>query len=90
MNSTDIVCYAKDEGVNLHGHVNVTKEAATELSKGMSTIGSQWGLGATIVGVSTAVGKAVAKNGIPPIQKASLILASGVVVCMGHSVISAA
>jgi hypothetical protein len=55
--------------VYLHGHVNVTKEAAQELSKGMSTIGSQLGLGGTMVGLATAVGKVIAKSGMPPLQK---------------------
>lgn len=49
----DIVFYVDDkESVNLHGHVYVTKDAAVELQKGMNAIGSQIGLGATLLGVS--------------------------------------
>jgi hypothetical protein len=89
INFSDLICYAKDEGgVNLHGHVNVTKEAATELSKGISSVGSQIGLGATMVGVSTAVGKAVAKSSMPPLQKAGFIVGSGLTAGLGHSMIS--
>lgn len=67
---SDFICYVNDEnGVNLHGHVNVTKQAATELSKGMNTIGTQIGLGATMVGVGSAVGKSVAKSSMPPFTK---------------------
>ena len=86
---TDFVCFIKDENsVNLHGHVNVTKDAATELSKGINTVGTQIGLGATMVGASTAVGKAVAKSSIPPLQKAGFIVGSGLTAGLGHSMIT--
>jgi hypothetical protein len=85
----DIICYLDDkDGVNLHGHVNVIKDAAKELSKGMSVIGSQIGLGATIVGVSAAVGKAITKASVPPIHKAGIILGSAVIAGVSHSTIS--
>ena len=91
LNITDFICCVKDEtGVNLHGHVNVTKDATIEISKGMNTIGTQWGLGATMVGVSTAVGKGIAKSGMPPLQKAGVILGCGIIGGMSHSIISAA
>ena len=87
INFIDFICYAKDD-INLHAHVNVTKDAAIEISKGMSTIGTQLGLGATMVGVSTAVGKALVKSGMPPLQKAGLIVGSGLTAGLGHSIIS--
>jgi hypothetical protein len=42
----------------------------------------------TMVGVGGAVGKAVAKSGIPPLQKAGLILGSSIVAGAAQAVIS--
>ncbi len=69
--SLDIINSVKDNDIDLHahGHIYVDKEAGKAFGQGLNTIGSQWGLGATIVGVSTAVGKAVAKSGIPLYKK---------------------
>ncbi len=86
--SFDLLCINDKDGVNLHGHVNVTKEAAQELSKGMSTIGSQLGLGGTMVGVGTAVGKVIAKSGMPPLQKAGIVVGGAVLSGYAHSSIS--
>lgn len=83
-----LLCINDKHGVNLHGHVNVTKEAAQELSKGMSTIGSQLGLGATMVGVGTAVGKVLAKSGMPPLQKAGIVVGGAVLSGYAHTSIS--
>lgn len=89
INVTDLICNAKDESdINLHGHVNVTKDAAKELSKGMSTIGSQVGLGATMAGIGTAAGKAIAKSSIPPVQKVGLVLGASMMAGLFHSKIS--
>jgi hypothetical protein len=41
-----------------------------------------------MVGVSTAVGKAVAKSGMPPLQKVGFIVGSGLAAGLGHSAIS--
>ncbi len=90
-----IISYVKDSNdVHLHGHVSIDKETGKAIGQGMSqglnTIGSQLGLGATMVGVSTAVGKAVTKSGMPPLQKAGFIVGSGLVAGIGHSLISSA
>ena len=82
-----------DNNVHLHGHVSVDKETGKAIGKGisqgLSTIGSQWGLGASMVGVSTVVGKAIAKSGMPPLQKAGLIVGASIAAGLGHSSISA-
>lgn len=83
------VNYINDkDSVNLHGHVSIGKDAAAELAKGMHTIGSQVGLGASIVGVGTAVAKGIAKSSMPPLQKAGIIVGSSLVTGLGHSVIT--
>lgn len=80
-----------NNNVNLHahGHVSLDKYGAKAIGQGLSTIGSQIGLGATMVGVSTAVCKALAKSSIPPLQKAGLIVGASVIGGLGHSRISA-
>ena len=65
----------EDKSVNLHCHVNVTEATATELSKAISTVRSNIGLGGTMVGVGTTIGKSTAKSGIPLLQKAVIVLA---------------
>lgn len=70
------VSYAKYV-INLHGYINITKHAATEVSKNIISVGSQLGSGASIVGVATAVGKTIAKSSVLPVQKAALVIASG-------------
>jgi hypothetical protein len=88
--SLDIINHVndKDHSVNLHGHVSLDKEAAKEISSGLSTIGSNLGLGATIAGVSTAVAKGIAKSGMPPVQKAGIILGAGLIGGLSHSKIT--
>lgn len=90
----DIISYVNDKDNNINpdidfnATVSVGKDAAAELSKGMQTIGSQIGLGASIVGIGTAVGKGVAKSAMPPLQKAGIIVDSSLIAGLGHSVIS--
>gem|GEM_PF-2312764 len=83
-----INCMAENKDVNLHGHVKVDKEAGKAIGQGLQTIGSQIGLGATIAGVATAVSKAITKSGMPPVQKAGIILGSGIISGIAHSRIS--
>ena len=80
----------------LHGEYNITKDAAKSIGNGMntigqgiSTVGSQLGLGATMVGVSTAVAKGVAKSGMPPMQKAGVIVGGAVSPGFAHAIVSA-
>lgn len=80
-----ISCIKDESGVNLHGHVNVTKEAATELPKGVSSIGSQIGSSAAIVGTAGAVGKCIAKSSILPFQKAAVVVGGGLLGGLIHS-----
>lgn len=75
---SDVIIYAKDNNdLNLHGHVTLDKEAGKAISQGMQTVGSNIGLGASIAGVSTAVGKTIAKSSIPPLQKAAIVADGG-------------
>lgn len=76
------------DDINLHGHVTLDKQAGKAVGQGLNTIGSQIGLGASIVGVSTAVGKAVGKSSFTPVQKAGVIVGSGLVAGLGHSMLT--
>lgn len=70
----NIVSYLDDKDKNLNididlnATVSIGKDAAAELAKGMHTVGSQVGLGATIASVATAVAKSIAKSSMPPLQ----------------------
>ena len=88
-NFVDILCYAKDRNsVDLHGHVSLNKEAAAEISKGIGTIGSNLGLGASMAGVSSAIAKGIAKSSIPPLQKAGIIIGGALTAGFCHSIIT--
>lgn len=85
----DIILSIKDDkDINLHGHLTVGTEAGKAIGQGMSTIGSQIGLGATMVGVSTAVGKVITKSSMPPLQKAGIVIGGALIGGFGHSIIS--
>jgi len=85
----NIICSVEDNNnINLHGHVNMTKEAATEISKGISNVGSPLGSGASIAGMAGAVGKTIAKSSIPPVQKTAIIIGSGLLGGLIHSGVS--
>ena len=88
-NFADILCYAKDrDNIDLHGHVSLNEKAAAEVGRGLSILGSNLGLGASIVGIGTAVGKTIAKSSMPPLQKAGVIIGSGLITGIGHSIIT--
>ena len=78
----------ESEGVSLHGHVDLTKDAATKLSKAISAVGSNIGLGGTMVGVGTAVDKTIVKSGMPPLQRGGVVIAGSVLGGIAHSATS--
>jgi hypothetical protein len=85
----DLISYMADnKDVNLHGHVKIDKEAGKAIGQGLQTIGSQVGLGATIAGVATAVGKTIAKSSLPPVKKAGVVVGAGFLGGLIHSSIS--
>ena len=83
----DIVSYITNNDknistdVDINATVSIGKDAASELAKGMHTIGSQVGLGA-------AVAKGIANSAMPPLQKAGIIVGSSLITGLGHSIIS--
>ena len=83
----DLISYMADKkDIDLHGHVSVNTEAGKAIGQGLQTIGTQ--IGATMTGVAAAVGKALTKSGLPPVQKAGIILGSSVISGIAHSRIS--
>lgn len=89
VNITDIIFCVKDNNINIHGHVTVDKEAGKAIANGISNIGSNIGLGATVAGVSSAVAKGVSKSSLPPVQKAGIIVAGGIIGGTIHTIASA-
>jgi group I intron endonuclease len=69
------LCYANDkDDVHLYGHVSLNKEAPAEISRGISIVGSNLGLGASMVGIGEAISKTIAKSSMPPLQKAGITM----------------
>lgn len=77
-----------NKDLNIHGHISINAEAARVLNQGMQAATSNIGLAGTITGVATAVGKAVVKSGMPPLQKAGAIVGSGIAAGLGHTLLS--
>lgn len=65
----------KNPNISLAANVKIGKDAATEISKGISNVGSNVGLAATIGAVTGGVAKFIGKSSLPPIQKAGIVLA---------------
>jgi len=74
--------------INLHGHVSIDKDAGESIGKGISTVGSNIGLSASIGGMAAAVGKGVSKSSLPPMQKAGLVIGAGIVGGAAHTTLS--
>jgi cytochrome c oxidase subunit 1 len=89
-NITDIIFYIKDNEINLHahGHVTLDKDTGKAIANSLHTVGANIGLGASIAGIGTAVGGAIKKSPMPPLQKAGLIISSGLLAGFGQMVIS--
>jgi len=83
-NYVNIIFHVKDNDINLHEHVSLNKDAAVEISKGISIVGSNLGLGASIPGIVTAVAKTVAKSSL---QKAGLIISFGLITDVSYLII---
>lgn len=64
------------KNVSLNANIEIGKEAGKEISRGITSLGSQVGLGATVAGVSAAVSKGIASSSLPPLQKAAVIVGS--------------
>src|SRR5215475_45407 len=85
---TDIICYAKDSNdtnSNMHGNITLNKDTGKAIGQGLSTMGSQIGMGLTMAGIATSVQKAVAKSSMPPLQKAGLIIGASVLGGFGNT-----
>ena len=63
----------KNTNISLGANVEIGKDAAFELSKGINSAGSNIGLAGTVGAVTTGVAKVVSKSSIPPLQKAAVV-----------------
>jgi hypothetical protein len=78
-NTIDIVNYVNDKNLEAKVSVEIGREAAIEISKGINNFGTNIGLGATVAGLSTAAAKGISKSSLPPVQKAGVIFAGGII-----------
>ena len=68
----------------LKGKVNLDKEAAVEISKGIASLGANVGFASTVGALTAGVTKGVSKTSLPPIQKAGIIMGGGLVGAFLH------
>lgn len=78
------VIFVNDKGknnpsVSIGARVEIGKDAATEISKGISSVGSNVGLAGTIAAIFSSVAKVIGKNSMPPVQKAGVVIDSSII-----------
>lgn len=64
--------------ISIGATVEVSKEAATELSKGISNVGSNIGLAGSVAATTGGVAKVLSKAAIPPLQKAAIVAGASI------------
>jgi len=69
----------KNPNISIGAKVEIGKEAAAEISKGVSTIGSNVGLAGTVGAVSAGVAKVISKTSLPPVQKAGIVMVGSLI-----------
>lgn len=84
-NSNDIKDIIDNKDITLKGKVVLDKEAGVEVAKGLSTLGSNVGLGACVGGMAAGVSKTLAKSPLPPIQKVGLVIGAGLAGAVIHA-----
>lgn len=82
--SEDVKEIAKNTDITLKGKVVLDKEAANQVAEGISSLGANIGLAATIGTIAGSVGKGLAKSSLPPAQKAGIIMAGGLTGAILH------
>ena len=55
------------------------------MAQGLSTVGSNFGLAATVAAVTTPMASVISKSGIPPLQKAGFIVGAALLGGMIHA-----
>lgn len=61
----------------------------SSIGQGLNAVGSQVGVSAAMAGTAVAVAKGIAKSGMPPVQKAGVIIGGAVFGGVVHAAISA-
>jgi hypothetical protein len=84
VNPDDIKEIAKNTDITLKGKIVLDKEAANQVAEGISSLGANIGLAATIGTVAGSVGKGIAKSSLPSIQKAGIIMGGGLTGAILH------
>lgn len=74
----------KDSKLSVSGNLEIGKDAAVEINKGISSLGNNIGLAATVGAVATCVTKVISKTSLPPIQKIGIVLVVSIIDCGIH------
>ena len=89
INPDEVKDALQNKDIKLEGKIVMDKTAGAEVAKGLSTFGSNVGLGACVGALAGGVAKSIANTSIPPFQKAGLIVASGIAGAILHTGASA-
>jgi len=85
VNSDDIKDVIENKDITLKGKIVLDREAGAEVARGISTLGSNVGLGACVGAMAGGVAKAVSKSSLPPMQKAGLVIGAGIAGAVIHA-----
>lgn len=80
----DIKEISNKTDVTLKGKIVLDKEAANQVAQGISSLGTNIGLAASIGTIAGSVGKGIGKSSLPPVQKAGIIMAGGLIGAILH------
>jgi hypothetical protein len=69
----------KNPSITEGANIEIGKDAATEISKGISNVGSNIGLAGTVGAVTAGVAKSIGKSTLPPVQKAGIVVAGSLI-----------
>ena len=81
----DNILKVNSEDITIKGKIVLDKEAGAEVAKGISTLGSNIGLGTCVGTMAGGVAKTIAKSPLPPVQKAGLVIGAGVIGAIIHA-----
>ena len=80
---TNMIFFIDEDKINLHNHITMDVETGKAIGQGLTKLGNNIGLAGTVGAFSYAISKGIAKSSLPPLQKAGIIAAGGL---MGASV----
>ena len=93
LNYSDVIFWIdenKNNGnnIHLHGHVSLSEQVGRVIGQSIGNLGSNVGLAGTVGAFSYAVSQGIVKSSLPPLQKAGVIIAGGIIGAGVHTTAS--